>query len=67
MFNTTTDSILSVFTKTIAKLEKLAGAKLDEANNALEKISALKAIESAAIAESNKARKAATKLKSFFD
>jgi hypothetical protein len=66
MFNTTTDSILSVFTKTIAKLEAHADKTSAIADN--ERIAANEATKRAlaAGAEASKARNAADKIRSLF-
>lgn len=67
MFNTTTDSILSVFTKTIAKLEAHVANKVEESNRATDAINKLRAVQQDALAEVKKAENASAKLKAFFD
>lgn len=67
MFNKTTESILSVFTKTIKELEAHSASNYAKAASLRDEVNRLQAKEAETIHEAFKAREAAAKIKGIFD
>jgi len=66
LFNTSVDSILSTFTKTIAKLDAHAVSQQTKADKKRDDAKGLMAKAMQAEIEANKARAASSKLNNFF-